>query len=259
MTTRVTASATATAACLACAIVFAPGVAIADEPAGGAAPSTAPAPATTPGGAPLGAGDVDLDKDTKPSAALGGDVAGPPPEAPPLPPYKNTLVLDTSIGALAFLGQFGKVAPPAVWLHTQLGYEFTKWVMVYGEGELAFTDTSNAQDPPKTRAFPIFGFGGGARFTARFTDRFGMYLQGGLGLMKADIKTRALRIIGYGDAEDLGLYFGGRLGIEWYMPDRHFALGVTGGPRLATGFQRVAGGSDTPLMIDVGASLRYAF
>ena len=27
--------------------------------------------------------------------------------------------------------------------------------------------------PSSLRAFPIFGFGGGTRFTARFTDRFG--------------------------------------------------------------------------------------
>jgi hypothetical protein len=130
--------------------------------------------------------------------------------------------------------------------------------MLYGEGELAFTDTSNRQAPPNTRAFPIFGFGGGARLTVRFTDRFGVYLQGEIGAMKADIRRRALEIIGFKDAEDLGLYLGGRLGVEWYQLDRHFALGLTAGLRDATGFKRTIG-NDTPLAFDAGASIRYAF
>src|SRR5581483_9409351 len=66
----------------------------------------------------------------------------PPPEAPPPPPYKKSGVLDSSIGALAFFGKFGKTAPPGPWLHTQLGYEFLDWLMVFGEGDLSFTDTS---------------------------------------------------------------------------------------------------------------------
>ena len=103
----------------------------------------------------------------------------------------NTFKRRTSCDAAPqFLGRFGKTAPPAPLLRTQVGYEIFKWVMLFGEGELAFTDTSKSQDPPKTRAFPIFGFGGGARFTARFTDRLGAYLQGSLGAMKADIRFR---------------------------------------------------------------------
>lgn len=212
-----------------------------------------PAPASAP---PIAAGQIDLEKDTQ-STAL-SDVPAPPAEAPPPPPYKKSVVVDSSLGALVFLGKFGKTAPPAPLIRTQVGYELFKWLMLFGEGELGFTDTSSSQDPPKTRAFPIFGFGGGARFTARFTDRFGVYLQGSVGAMKADIKRRALEIIGFKDAEDLGLYLGGRLGVEWYQLDRHFALGLTAGLRDATGFKRTIG-SDTPLAFDAGASIRYAF
>jgi hypothetical protein len=199
---------------------------------------------------------VDLEKDTQ-SAAL-AEAPTAPPEAPPPQPYKTSVVLDSSLGALVFLGKFGRTAPPAPWIHTQLGYEIFTWLMVFGEGELAFTDTSGTQDPPKTRAFPLFGFGGGPRFTVRFTDRVGVYLQGSIGLMKADIRKRALEIIGFKDAESLGLYLGGRLGLEWYQIDRHFALGITGGLRDATSFARTSG-TDTPLALDAGGSLRYAF
>src|SRR5262249_10320679 len=85
-------------------------------------------------------GTIDLTEDTnaKTQAAL----TAPPPEAPAAAPYQKTLVLDSSIGAMAFLGQFGKVAPPGPWMHTQLGYELLSWLMIFGEGDLAFTDTS---------------------------------------------------------------------------------------------------------------------
>jgi len=220
------------------------------------APAAQPAQPAQPAAPPLVAGQIDLEKDTQ-STAL-ADVPIAPAEAPPPPPYKKSLVIDSALGALAFLGKFGQTAPPAPWIRTQVGYEIFAPLMVFGEGEIGFTDTSGSQDPPKTRAFPLFAFGGGARFTLRFTDRFGVYVQGSIGAMEADISKRALEIIGFKDAESLGLYIGGRLGLEWYQLDRHFALGVTSGLRDATGFKRTIG-SDTPLAFDAGASIRYAF
>jgi hypothetical protein len=218
------------------------------------APAPAPAPAQP--APPIVAGQIDLEKDTQSTALV--DVPVAPAEAPPPPPYKKSLVIDSALGALAFLGKFGQTAPPAPWIRTQIGYEIFAPLMVFGEGELGFTDTSRSQEPPKTRAFPLFAFGGGARFTLRFTDRFGVYLQGSIGAMEADIRKGALEIIGFKNAESLGLYIGGRLGLEWYQLDRHFALGLTSGLRDATGFKRSIG-ADTPLAFDAGVSLRYAF
>lgn len=242
----------AVAAGATCVVV--PKAAFAQETTPSTAPATAPAP-TSPA-VPLVAAQVDLERDTQSAALV--DAPSAPAESPPPQPYKKSLVLDSTLGAMVFLGKFGETAPPAFMARTQLGYELLKWLMVFGEGELAFTDTSGTQAPPKTRAFPIFGFGGGARFTVRFTDRVGVYLQGSVGGMKADIRRRALEIIGYENAESLGLYFGGRLGFEWYQLDRHFALGLTAGLRDATGFKRTTG-SDLPLVLDGGASIRYAF
>jgi hypothetical protein len=186
--------------------------------------------------------------------------AGPPSEAPPVAPHKKGFVIDSSLGVLGFAGQFRKVAPPGPWLHTQLGFEIFKWLMVFGEGELAFTDTSNAQDQPKTRAFPIFGFGAGVRFTVHVTERVGLFLQGHGGFLKADVTKNALGLVGYRDAESLGLYYGGRLGVEWYQLDRHLAIGITGGSRLAQGFKTTTPGkSDTPIFWEGGGSLRYTF
>jgi hypothetical protein len=236
-------------ACVACVA----GVTTAAHDAAAQETATPPQQPATP---PIAAGQIDLEKDTQ-STAL-ADVPIAPAEAPPPPPYKKSLVIDSALGALVFLGKFGRTAPPAPWIRTQVGYEIFAPLMVFGEGEIGFTDTSGTQDPPKTRAFPLFSFGGGARFTLRFTERFGVYVQGSIGAMEADIRKRALEIIGFKDAESLGLYVGGRLGLEWYQLDRHFALGVASGLRDATGFKRTIG-SDTPLAFDAGASIRYAF
>jgi hypothetical protein len=181
-----------------------------------------------------------------------------PLEAPPPLPRHKGLVLESSLGAADFLGKFGEVAPLGFWLHTQLGYEIFNWLMLFGEGELAFTDTSGTQSPADTRAFPIFGFGGGLRATVHLTDRVAIFGQGDLGAMKSDITTGALANLGYKNAENLDLYLGGRLGVEWYQIDRHLALALQVGLRDATGFKRQVG-SDLPLMLDAGLALRYTF
>jgi len=226
---------------VAAAIVLFGRTALADEP--------------TPAGQEVPANAaIDLQKDTSAPAA-----EAPPPEAPPPRPYKKSVVLDTTLGVMAFFGEMGKVAPPGPWLHLQLGYELAKWFMLFGEGDLAFTDTSNRQEPPNVRAFPIFGFGGGGRFTVRFSERIGMYAQGSLGAMKADVATNGLGLLGFRDAESLGLYLGARLGLEWYQIDRHFALGLAAGVRTPQGFARTGATSETALAVDGGLSIRYAF
>ena len=180
-------------------------------------------------------------------------------EAPPPIPRTKGIVLDASLGVLGFLGQFRRVAPSAPWFHAQLGYELFNWLMFYGEGDLAFSDTSNAQDPSKVRAFPIFGLGGGTRITVHASERTAFYLGSSLGFMKADVSNNAFTILGYRGAERLGFYIGGRLGFEWYQINRHVAIGLALGLKDATGFARTIGGGDTPLLWDAGLSFRYTF
>jgi hypothetical protein len=182
-----------------------------------------------------------------------------PPEAPPPLPRHKGLVLDASLGALGFGGQFRHVAPPGPWVHAQLGYEVFDWLMLFGEGEIMFTDTSEAQDPSKSLAFDIWGFGGGVRGTVRPWDRVGFYLQGSIDAMRADIQRNGLVILGFRDAESLQPSFGGRFGVEWYQIDRHLALGLGVGVRDAQGFAKLAAKSDTGLMWDASASIRYTF
>jgi hypothetical protein len=182
-----------------------------------------------------------------------------PPEAPPPLPRKKGVVVEGSMGALGFLGQFRHVAPPAIWLHTQVGYEVASWLMLFGYGELAFTDTSNAADESQSRAFPIFGFGGGARLTLHVSERVALFGQGELGALKADVPRNALAILGYRNAESLGLGAGARVGVEWYQVDRHMALGLAVGVRDAGGFAKLGLKSDTALMTDASVAIRYTF
>lgn len=198
-------------------------------------------------------------------AALAGDtqpdsiLPQAPLEAPPAPPHKRGLVLEGSLGALGFAGKFHNIAPPAVWMHFHVGYEIFKWLMPFVSGELGFTDTSaTAADPSKNRAFPIYGFGGGVRFTIPVSARVGVFAQGDIGAMQADITKYALANLGYANAEKLGLYYGGKLGFEWYQVDRHMGLGLQGGARMLTGFARTVG-SDAPVAWDAAATIRYTF
>jgi hypothetical protein len=183
----------------------------------------------------------------------------PPLEAPPPPPRHKGLVLEQSLGAVGFVGKFGGLTGhPAIWLQTQLGYEIFKWLMVFGCGDLAFTDTGSSVGPTQNRPFPIIGFGGGLRFTIPFTARVGMYIQGSAGGDVAYVKPGVLTNFGYHSAESVGFQAGGRLGLEWFQVDRHMALGLSGGARYMANLAYEAGG-DLPLAWDATIDLRYTF
>jgi hypothetical protein len=192
-------------------------------------------------------------------AGAGTTLPEAPLDAPPPMPRKKGFVVEGSLGALGFFGQFRHVAPAAPWIHMQFGYEFTSWLMLFLGGDLAFTDTSIAQDPTKSRAFPIFGFGVGPRVTLHVTERVALFGQVSIGALKADVPKNAFAILGYRDAESLGLDLGARVGVEWFQIDRHMALGLAFGLRDAKGFAKLAAASDSPLMWDGSAAIRYTF
>ncbi|MDP9150886.1 MAG: hypothetical protein M3O36_13230, partial [Myxococcota bacterium] len=138
-----------------------------------------------------------------------GAWAQPIDEPPPPRPRAQGLVLESMLGVLAFAGEFRHVAPPAYWLHVDLGYEVLSWLLLFGEGELAFTDTSESADASSARAFPIWGFSGGARGVLAVRGRFALVGQAELGALAASVPHGALAILGYGRAETLGVQFGG--------------------------------------------------
>ena len=219
-------------------------------------PPPPPPPEASPSDSSLTPGQVHLESDTTPPPTT--TIPEAPLEAPPPLPRHKGVVVEGGLGALGFLGNFRHVAPTAPWFHVQAGYELFNWLLLFAEGELAFTDTSESESASKVYGFAIYGFGGGARVTVHATHRFAIYVQGDIDAMKADVPRGALAILGYKNAEGLAPSIGGRLGVEWYQRDRHMALGISGGARDATGFARTFG-SDAGLMADASATIRYTF
>jgi hypothetical protein len=182
-----------------------------------------------------------------------------PDESPPVAPRPTGLVVESSLGALGFVGQFRHLAPTASWFHGQLGYEPTRGLMFFGEGELAFTDTSEATDSSHVVAFPLWGIGGGVRGTLHASKRVAAFVQMDLDAVGADVPHDTLAIYGFPHVESLGAAFGARVGLEWYQVDRHIAIGIQAGGRYASSFAKSLASSDIPLLWDAAACLRYAF
>ena len=188
-----------------------------------------------------------------PGAGKKAEKAGSPLEVPPPPPRKKGVVLETSAGAMGFLGKLSNVSPIASILHMQLGYEPLRWLMVFAEGDLSFTSTRYVSP---SRGYAIYGFGGGARVTVRFTERVATYVQGDLGFMETS--SDLLHSYGFYKAEDWNVYFGATAGLEWYQADPHYALALNGGMRKTPGFERIVG-SDPALSWLGAAAIRYTF
>jgi hypothetical protein len=121
---------------------------------------------------------------------------------------------------------------------------------------VSLSRTSYANRPPEPRTYALFGFGSGARFTWQALERIGFYVQGDLGL--ASVSEDVLSSYGYRDANRLGPYFGGLLGVDWYQVNPHYALSLYGGVRdYVDTFERIAG-ERPPIAWLSGLALRYA-
>ncbi len=197
-----------------------------------------------------------LDARAVPGTRDVGEVEAPP-EAPPLPPRRHGVVVETGVGVFNHLGPLKNVSPAAPYFHLQLGYEPFKWLMVFGESDVSFSDTSYANPPPEPRSYALYGFGFGARLTLLPLDRLGVYAQFSIGT--ARVSDDVLNVYGYKEADDFNPYFGGMLGLEWYQSNPHYALFLNGGARTyPDGFARQRSSGTTAAVI-VSAGLRYAF
>lgn len=178
-------------------------------------------------------------------------------EAPPPPPSYRGVVVEMTAGGLGHIGEMSEVSPGGPYLRLATGYEIWDWLMPFVEGDLFFSDTRFANPPPEPRAYVAFGFGAGLRFTVRPADRFGLFVQGSTGF--ARVKQDALRAYGFLDSDQLNLYYGGLLGLEWYMKSPHYAIGLQGGVRsFGATFERVRI-SGPALAWTAGLAIRYAF
>lgn len=177
--------------------------------------------------------------------------------APPPPPRKKGFVLESSIGVMGQLGHLKNITPTAPWFGLRFGYEPLRWLMVFAESDLFVASTSYAKQPPPPRTFVFWSAGAGVRLTFKPTDRVGVYVQGSVGVGRAT--EDVLELYGYQHAEELGLYEGGELGVEWYQVNPHLALALHGGVRDYPRALKRDRDQQPPLTWLSGLALRYTF
>ncbi|MFO7180050.1 MAG: hypothetical protein DIU78_015235 [Pseudomonadota bacterium] len=178
-------------------------------------------------------------------------------EAPPPPPRYHGVLVEAGLGALGHLGPMNDISPMAPWLFLRVGVEPLSWLAIFAEGELAFSTTRRASPPPPPRTYRIYGLGAGIRATVPLSTGFGIYAEGSAGLAK--VSDDVLEVYGFENATDPNLYFGGRLGLEWYPANPHVAIGIAGGLR-SYGQGLAEEGNDTPALAwTAGPALGYRF
>jgi len=193
-----------------------------------------------------------------PSGADGqADAEDDAADAPPPAPRHQGVTVESSLGALGHLGPLKNVTPVSPWFHLKVGFEPFRFLLVFAETDLIFSNTSYARRPPSPRTYRLYGFGAGLRFTLQPLERLGTYLEASLG--GARVSEDVLSAYGYRDATELQPYFGARLGAEWYPVNPHLAVGVHGGARTyGQGLERERS-TETALCWLGGVSLRYTF
>ena len=178
------------------------------------------------------------------------------PEAPPPPPRRHGVVLESSLGAQGQLGALNHVSHTAPWFHVGVGWEPTHWLMILGQGDISLSSTTLANPPPDPRGYALWALGGAARFGVQPFESVGFYAQGELGISAAS--TDVLATYGYKKADNVGVYFGGMIGAEWYQVSPHYALAAQFGVRDYPNLARSIGG-DTAIALLGAAALRYTF
>ncbi|MBX3247968.1 MAG: hypothetical protein KF901_12380 [Myxococcales bacterium] len=184
------------------------------------------------------------------------DVERLPPEAIEITRdlYKHGWYVDAHLGARGFIGGVGRFSRPGPVLRLGVGYEIARWLYLgaAAEGSIHMT---NAPSPPGPTAFEVLDFLLDLRIQANLSARAALWLGGefGIGLATADV----LRTYGFQDAARVGLVYGGQLGFDWHMRNRHHSWGLTAGARIHDGLK----GIDGELAIAVHGTmyLRYVF
>jgi hypothetical protein len=184
------------------------------------------------------------------------DVERLPPEAIQVTRelYSHGVYIEGLVGARGFIGGVGRLSEVGPFFQLNVGYEFLPWLSVGGIVEGSLHRTS-APSPPSPTVFDVLGFLGQVRIQANISARAALWIAGevGVGLTTSDV----LRTYGLQDAQGVGLVYGGQLGFDWHMRNRHHSFGLVGGARVHSNLQ----GFDGELALGVHGTfyLRYVF
>ena len=184
------------------------------------------------------------------------DVERLPPEAIEVTRelYAHGLFVEGGIGVRNFRGGVGAVSAPGLYAHVGVGLEVLPFFLVRlaVEGSIHGTD---APPPPSPTVFEVIGALGELRLQGNFTSRFAMWIGGEAGIVYAT--GEVLRVYGYDQSDSIGLTYGGSVGLDWHMVNRHHSIGLSGGARLYPSLEFPGG--NTAMGIHGTAYMRYVF
>lgn len=184
------------------------------------------------------------------------DVERLPPEAIEITRdlFSHGFYLEAYVGVRSFVGGLGDLTKLGPFFHLGFGYELVSWLWigVAAEGSLHRTD---APTPPSATVIDVFDFLAEVRIQANLTTRAALWLGGefGIAFSTADV----LRAYGLQDADNIGLVYGGQVGFDWHMRNRHHSWGLVGGARLFPNFDGFDG--SVAIGVHAGMYLRYVF
>jgi hypothetical protein len=158
------------------------------------------------------------------------DVERLPPEAIEITRdmFARGFFLQTFLGSRLFLGGVGTLAKPGLLTRLGLGYELTDWLTLGASFELSM-HTLEAPVPPTHGNFQLVDGLVEARFTLPLSARAALWLgaEGGVALTLGNL----LAAHGLPDSDSPGLMYGGSLGFDWHVLNRHHSLGLLAGMR----------------------------
>jgi hypothetical protein len=184
------------------------------------------------------------------------DVERLPPEAIEIERelYAHGLFVEGWVGGRGFVTGVGRYSDLGAYANVGVGYELFPFLWLRGAFEASFHE-SNGPAPPTASTFELLGVIAEVRLQIDFSPFVAMWLQGEGGLVLAfgDI----LRAYGFTQAESIGLTYGGSLGFDWHMKNRHTSLGLAGGARLYPSLETFDG--EQTLGVHGAAYIRYVF
>lgn len=182
------------------------------------------------------------------------DVPRLPPEAAQIERsmYDQGWFLEAQLGATTFAGDARAVSQAGPRLAIALGYELTHWFSLLLTVDGSLHQTRN-RPPPARTSYELLSSTLGARFALPIDARFALFVEGQCGV--AWSSGDVLRALGFSEAYEPGLAYGGALGFDWHMRARHHSLGLLGGARVLPAHAR----DDFTLAAYGTAYLRYVF
>lgn len=169
--------------------------------------------------------------------------------------YAHGLFVEAQLGAIGFVNGIGEIIDAGPWAVLSLGLEILDWLHVLVSAEGSMHNTS-APPPPAQTAFELVGGSASVRLQANITEAFAMWLSAQFAVLVAT--TDILDIYGFQDAADIGIAYGGELGVDWHFRARHHSIGLLGGVRHYPSLEGTVGGSPA-LGIHGAAYIRYVF